>query len=95
MYKSALIKRDLLIYCKELTGVLENNSKLIEQSFHCMLLGDSLHDHNLQPGDPVYLKHHLHKIPCNFTEQGHIRYCQLTSVMLNLRALTHGFMFLI
>lgn len=55
IYEFALLKGDLLIYCKELIRTLKTNSQLLKQSFHSMLLGDKdLQHHDLQSGDYVY-----------------------------------------
>ena len=46
-----LIKGDILQYCRGLIASVENKHALIEQSFHCALLGDEdLKHHTLKPG---------------------------------------------
>lgn len=63
MCKPAPLKGNLLIYSKELTGILNSNSQLTVQSFHSVLPGDQGLHYDPQPQHLhyVYWKHHLHK----------------------------------
>lgn len=55
-----LMKGDILQFCKGLIKSIENNHALVEQSFHCVLLGDEdIKHYALQPGRFIYWKRYL------------------------------------
>lgn len=59
VYKSTLLKGDILHYCQALINQFKEIDKLITDSFHSALLeGSNFKDYGLQPGDFVCHKRH-------------------------------------
>lgn len=68
-YEPILAKGKMFEYYKGLIKALKKNPCLVERSFHSALLGDKdLLHHDLQTGDFVYWKRHLHKDALQFHE---------------------------